>query len=83
MSKSEEKKKKVYQVKIDRDTCIGAATCVVVTPEGFDLDEESTAVTKEGVEKLADDDLFLAAQSCPVKAIMLFDADGSQIFPKS
>lgn len=80
MSKTE---KKVYQVKIDRKACIGAATCVVVSPEGFDLDEDSIAVAQEAAEKLDDDNLFMAAQSCPVQAIRLFDQKGNQIFPKA
>jgi ferredoxin len=82
-SSSNKPKKKIYQVKVDRKTCIGAATCVVVSPQGFDLDEESIAIPQEGAEELSDDNLFMAAQSCPVQAIMLFDKKGNQIFPKA
>ncbi len=67
---------------IDRKACIGAATCIVVAPQGFELDNENIAITKPGAEGLDDDTLLMAAQSCPTSAIILFDENGEQIFPK-
>ena len=55
---------------------------VVVSPDGFDLDEKDIAVVKPGAEKLDDDQLIMAAQSCPTAAIFLYDEDGNQIFPR-
>ncbi|HLC93413.1 MAG TPA: ferredoxin [Patescibacteria group bacterium] len=66
---------------MDRKACIGAGTCVVVSPDGFELDEHDIAVVKSGAEKLDDDQLLMAAQSCPTAAIILYDEDGNQIFP--
>ena len=55
---------------------------MVVSPDGFDLDEKDIAVVKPGAEKLDDDQLIMAAQSCPTAAIFLYDEDGNQIFPR-
>ena len=73
-------KKKIGKIFIDRDLCIGAASCVAVAADVFDLDEENKAVVKN--PKGADDEtILLAAQSCPTKAIIIYDEDGNQIYP--
>ncbi len=87
---------KIAKVKVDRDTCIGAAPCVAAASTVFELDDEQKAVLKrKGGEKTSDmtdvadledgsiDDatLMAAAESCPVRAISLYDADGNQVFP--
>ena len=87
---------KIKYLMVDRDLCIGAASCVAVYPEVFQLDGENKAVIlqKAGIQTsdktdidvlevsaLDDDLLLLAAQSCPTAAIFLYDADGTQIFP--
>lgn len=81
---------------IDRDQCIGAASCVAVYPEVFEIDDEAKAVLKlQGgnstsdrtdikaldVSSVDDDTLLLAAQSCPTAAIYLYDEEGAQVFP--
>jgi ferredoxin len=81
---------------IDRDQCIGAASCVAVYPDLFEIDEEAKAVLKlKGgettsertdikaldVSNVDDDTLLLAAQSCPTAAVYLYDEDGNQVFP--
>lgn len=81
---------------IDRDQCIGAASCVAVYPEVFEIDDEAKAVLKlQGgdstsdrtdikaldVSSVDDDTLLLAAQSCPTAAIYLYNEDGEQVFP--
>jgi len=82
---------------VDRELCIGAASCVALYPEVFQLDDENKAVIlqKNGikssekinvdllnVEKLDDDLLLLAAQSCPTAAIFLYDENGKQVYPE-
>lgn len=74
---------RIARVVIDRDACIGAATCVVVSPKAFDLDEESIAILKQDALKVGDGELFVAAQSCPTQAIILYDENGNRLFPKS
>lgn len=81
---------------IDRDQCIGAASCVAVYSDVFEIDEEAKAVLKlKGgevtsdrtditaldVSSVDDDTLLLAAQSCPTAAIYLYDETGEQVFP--
>ncbi len=73
-------KKKIGKIFIDRDLCIGAASCIAVVPDVFELDNENKAVVKnkDGAD---DETLLLAAQSCPTKAIILYDEEGNQIYP--
>lgn len=72
---------KKYKVKILRDVCIGAANCVAVAPEAFELDEKQIAVLKESWKDTPDEKLLEAAESCPVAAIIIEDENGNQIFP--
>lgn len=76
-----ENKKKVHKIVVDRKACIGVATCVVIAPDVFDLDEEGIAIVKEGALEVDDNKIIMAAQSCPVLAIHLYDEAGNKIFP--
>lgn len=71
---------KIGKIAIDRDLCIGAASCIAVSAATFELDNENKAVVI-GADAADDETLLLAAQSCPTKAILLFDNAGKQIFP--
>ncbi len=73
--------KEYRKVVIDRDACIGAASCIAVAPGTFQLDDENLAFL---VDPDAHDDetLLLAAQSCPTNAIIVYDAKGNQIWPE-
>jgi ferredoxin len=71
-----------YNVKVVRDLCISAATCVAVSPETFQLDEEGKAVV-QGSSTDAEENILMAAQSCPTKAIIITDAEsGEQVWPE-
>ena len=72
-----------YKVKILRDVCIGASTCIAVAPEAFELDEEQKAILKDAWKGVSDEELLEAARVCPVAAIIIEDAAGNQIFPES
>jgi ferredoxin len=65
--------KRIHKIYVDRKACISAATCVVLAPDAFDLDNDSIAVVLDGAEKIDDETLLVAAQSCPTKAIILYD----------
>jgi ferredoxin len=84
-------------IKVDRDLCIGAASCIAVYPEIFELDEENIAVIKRqdgskisdktaiellDVSEVDDDKLLMAAQSCPTAAIILYDERGLVVYPE-
>lgn len=71
---------KISKIVVDRDLCIGAAPCVTIAPGVFQLDEENKAYVVD--PKSADDEtILLAAQSCPVQAIILYDEEGKRIYP--
>ena len=72
---------KIGKIVVDRDLCIGAASCIAVAGTIFELDGENKAVAI-GPDTADDATLIMAAESCPTKAILLFDKDGKQIFPK-
>jgi ferredoxin len=70
-----------YIVVIDRDTCVGAATCVAVAGQTFDMDGESKVVVLEG-DWDSDEMILAGAQSCPVFAISIIDKEtGLKVFP--
>lgn len=87
---------KIVKIKVDRDLCIGAASCLLGEGEKvFELDEENKAVIKQTNKKdsgpaawadladqsVTDDGLIAAAQSCPTKAIFLYGENDEQIYP--
>lgn len=88
----------IKTLKIDRDLCIGAASCIAVYPDVYEMDDENKAVLKlqDGgrtsdqtdvslldVSSVDDDTLLLSAQSCPTAAIFLYDEDGTQVYPEN
>lgn len=69
------------KAKVVRELCIGAATCIAVAPDVYELDDENKAVIKN--PKGADDQTLLdSAKACPTQAIIITDDDGKQIFPE-
>lgn len=89
-------KKKIGKLMIDRNLCIGAASCIAVAPSAFELDPDNKAVLrrkaapptseatarKDLEDTLIDDEmLLLAATSCPTQAIFVYDEEGKQIYP--
>ena len=68
------------KIKLDRDKCISAATCVAIAPNTFDLDEEGKVIFKN--PKGDDEQTIIdAAKSCPTQAIEIYDDQGKQIVP--
>ncbi len=70
----------ISKIVIDRDLCIGAASCIAVSGSTFELDNENKVVVI-GADTTDDETLKMAAESCPTKAIFLFDKEGKQIYP--
>lgn len=71
-----------YIVEVKRDLCIGAASCVAIAANTFQLDEKNLVYILE-TDWDQDDIVLAAAQSCPVFAIIIKDAaTGKQIFPQ-
>ena len=81
------------RVKVDRELCIGAASCIALLPEVFELDEEGKAIIKklrgnptsdwtDYKDLPAEAQMILAAaKSCPTNAIIIEDDEGKQIYP--
>jgi len=80
---TKEESKKIAKIVVDRDLCIGAATCIALAPELFELDDENKAVLQDGWREkgMSDEQLMEAAQSCPVDAVLLYDKDDNQLYP--
>lgn len=68
------------RIEIKRDICIGAATCLAIAPDVFELDDELKAVVKNP-QGANHDTILEAAQSCPTLAIYIYDDADKQIFP--
>lgn len=73
---------KKYKVWVDRSLCIGAATCVAISPKTFQLDEEGKAIILETSEEEQIEMIIEAAKACPVSAIIIEDEKGKRIFPQ-
>lgn len=71
-------KSNITKIVVDRDLCIAAQSCLAPAPGTFEIDDESKAVVIDA-NAVDDDALMLAAQSCPTKAILLFDKEGKQL----
>ena len=68
-------------VTVDKDLCIGAATCIALAPQVFVLDNEAKAIILDTADTASDDAILDAARGCPTAAIFI-DKDGERIFPK-
>lgn len=71
---------KIGKIVVDRELCIGAASCIALAGATFELDEENKAVVKNPTGN-TDEEIHAAAVSCPTNAIFLYDEDGNQIYP--
>lgn len=66
-------------INVDRNLCIGAAPCVAIAGDVFQLDEEGKAII---IGASTDDaNTQLAAEACPVRAVFLYDDNKTQTYP--
>jgi len=70
-----------WTMRIDRDLCIGAATCIALAPKAWALDDEAKAIILDTSGEESDEALLEAAKSCPVMALSITDETGKQIYP--
>ena len=69
------------RVRVDHLLCVGNAMCETFAPNVFRLndDRQSEAINPEGDPRAQ---ILEAAESCPMSAIIVEDADtGEQLFP--
>lgn len=71
-----------YEIRLIRPKCIAAASCVAISPEIFELDEEALVRFVDGIDDPNTENVLLSAQSCPTAAIVITDAKtGQQLWP--
>ena len=88
--------KPIKKIVVNRDLCIAAASCVINAPGVFELDSDNKAIImQKGDVKnsgpadranftdgaVDDATLLAAAQSCPTRAILVYDEDEKQVYP--
>jgi len=73
-----------YKVKLLRDKCISAASCVGIAPKTYKLDDQNLVALVDGEEGGdTPENVLLGAQSCPTNAIEVYDAEsGEKLWPK-
>ncbi len=71
-----------HKIWVDRDLCIGAATCIAVSPKTYVLDKEAKAIILESADQDTMENIIESAKACPVAAIIIEDEKGNRIFPK-
>lgn len=67
---------------VDRNLCIGAATCIAVAPKTFVLDSEAKAVILQSSQEELPETIIESAKACPVAAIIITDETGKKVFPE-
>jgi len=69
------------RVSIVRDRCVGAMSCVYLAPQVFDCAVDLFAVRMRPIRARAvrSDDIVLAAQGCPTKAIVVEDQETGEV----
>lgn len=68
-------------VTVDRNLCIGAASCIAVAPKAYVLDSEAKAVILDTANEESEQTIIESAKACPVAAIIIHDDSGKQIYP--
>jgi len=81
MPDDQEKLPRIKSITIDRNLCIGAASCAALAPKAFAIDSENKAVLKDTWREEDLEMLIAAAKSCPTNAIIIQDEEGNQIWP--
>ncbi|MDP3724166.1 MAG: ferredoxin [bacterium] len=82
------------KIRVDQNICIGAASCTVVSPSVFKINDQNKAVVIDpanpsnaapeltlDVDETKKQEIIDAARSCPVAAIFIHDEQGNQIYP--
>jgi ferredoxin len=70
-----------WRITVDRSTCIGSAVCVGTVPNRFKLVDDKSSPVDDVIEP--DDEVVGAAESCPMEAILVVDAEtGAVLAPE-
>jgi ferredoxin len=66
-----------WRITVDKHTCIGSAVCVGTVPSRFRLVNDKSEPVDDVIEP--DDEVIGAAESCPMEAILVADADTGEV----
>lgn len=81
MAETQERTISGLLVRIERNVCIGSANCIKLAPEVFELDPEGIVTFRTGAPDIGRDRLLEACGVCPVDALVVLDAGGTQLVP--
>ena len=73
---------KIRRIVVDRQSCIGARSCVLVAEKVFQMDDQNLAYVTTDPDSTDEETIRMAAEVCPVLAIHLYDAEGNKLFPE-
>lgn len=71
-----------YTLWIERDLCIGAATCLAIAPRAYELDKDAKAIFLDSCSEEKIETLIDSARGCPTSAIIIEDENGKRVYPK-
>ncbi|HEX5402625.1 MAG TPA: ferredoxin [Pseudonocardiaceae bacterium] len=66
-----------WRITVDRGTCIGSAVCVGTLPHRFKLVDDKSVPIDDEIEP--DDEVAGAAESCPMEAILVVNAESGEV----
>lgn len=70
-----------WKVAVDKRVCVRTGLCAASAPERFELDENGQGRARSATLP-ASDEVLEVAESCPIEAIGITDADtGEPVFP--
>ncbi|WP_105967924.1 ferredoxin [Streptomyces geranii] len=70
-----------WSVAVDTRLCVRTGLCAASAPERFELDERGQGRARSATLP-ASEDVLEVAESCPIEAIAITDADtGERVFP--
>jgi ferredoxin len=80
---------RTVKVRVDQELCMASQSCIVLAPKVFQIDWvkrkssfSAAPIEVKDAEGADNETVFLAAQSCPYRAIILEDADtGERLYP--
>ena len=68
------------RIGIDPLLCVAFGDCVTVAPEAFRLDDDGIVAFVEP-QRVERERLLAACAACPVDALLVWDAQGTQLVP--
>jgi ferredoxin len=72
----------ISRIVVDRQGCIGARSCALIAEKVFIMDDENLAYVGDDLNDTDDETIKMAAQSCPVLAVHLYNKKGEKVFPE-